>query len=371
MLRLSTAQRVRPPHRLDLAAQRRPDLQHARSAGARRAGREGRSSTPRGRSTTRSPTPAAPRSRAGSAPPSCVPPPPGTSWRSSWPIAVTLPGVDIGQVIQVQRTATLRTLQELTKTKNATDDPESAEALAWLLVVDSLIFAGRGRGALAGPLRGQAGPRIRRRACRSHAAEYRGARTRPPGEGPTGDDRITGRWDTRRARPRYFARQTPLPLEISRDYRDGMTEPPVSAAKTLWWAVLLRGVFAIIFGILALVAPTIALTGIAIVFGAYALVDGITESPTASGRRGTSGAGGRCSKASSRFWPDSPPFPAPVGRRPRRSPRALDDRHLQRRAWGDRPCLGAGVTERRQGLGHHLWRDHAAVRHRAGDTGAR
>lgn len=56
-----------------------------------------------------------------------------------------------------------------------------------------------------------------------------------------------------------------------------MTEAPVSAAKGLWWAVLLRGVFAIVFGILALVAPTIALTGIAIVFGAYALVDGVTE----------------------------------------------------------------------------------------------
>ncbi|WP_104192749.1 PadR family transcriptional regulator [Cryobacterium sp. Y82] len=56
-------------------------------------------------------------------------------------IAVTLPGVDIAQVIQVQRTATMRTLQELTRTKNATADPESAEQLAWLLVVDSLIFA--------------------------------------------------------------------------------------------------------------------------------------------------------------------------------------------------------------------------------------
>lgn len=56
-------------------------------------------------------------------------------------VAVTLPGVEIGQVIQVQRTATLRTLQELTKTKNATDEPESSEDLAWLLVVDSLIFA--------------------------------------------------------------------------------------------------------------------------------------------------------------------------------------------------------------------------------------
>jgi len=55
-------------------------------------------------------------------------------------LAVTLPGVDIAQVIQVQRAATFRTLQELTRTKNATENPESAEELAWLLVVDSLIF---------------------------------------------------------------------------------------------------------------------------------------------------------------------------------------------------------------------------------------
>ena len=55
-------------------------------------------------------------------------------------IAVTLPGVDIAQVIQVQRTATLRNLQELTKTKNASSDPETSEDLAWLLVVDSLVF---------------------------------------------------------------------------------------------------------------------------------------------------------------------------------------------------------------------------------------
>ena len=55
-------------------------------------------------------------------------------------IAVTLPGVDIAKVIQVQRTATLRTLQEFTKSKNASGDPESSEELAWLLVVDSLIF---------------------------------------------------------------------------------------------------------------------------------------------------------------------------------------------------------------------------------------
>lgn len=57
-------------------------------------------------------------------------------------IAVTLPGVDITRVIQVQRTATLRNLQELTKTKNASGDPESSEELALLLVVDSMIFQG-------------------------------------------------------------------------------------------------------------------------------------------------------------------------------------------------------------------------------------
>ncbi|TFD25944.1 PadR family transcriptional regulator [Cryobacterium lyxosi] len=56
-------------------------------------------------------------------------------------IAVTLPGVDIARVIQVQRTQAMRTLQELTRTKNATADPESSEQLAWLLVIDSLIFA--------------------------------------------------------------------------------------------------------------------------------------------------------------------------------------------------------------------------------------
>jgi DNA-binding PadR family transcriptional regulator len=56
-------------------------------------------------------------------------------------VAVTLPGVDIARVIQVQRSAGLRTLQELTRTRNSTDTPESAEELAWLLVLDSLIFA--------------------------------------------------------------------------------------------------------------------------------------------------------------------------------------------------------------------------------------
>jgi DNA-binding PadR family transcriptional regulator len=56
-------------------------------------------------------------------------------------IAVTLPGVNISEVIQVQRAASLRTLQDLTRTKNTTSEPESSEELAWMLVVDSMIFA--------------------------------------------------------------------------------------------------------------------------------------------------------------------------------------------------------------------------------------
>lgn len=42
-----------------------------------------------------------------------------------------------------------------------------------------------------------------------------------------------------------------------------------------WWALLLRGILAIIFGIIALVSPGIALLALIFVFGAYALMDGI------------------------------------------------------------------------------------------------
>ncbi len=46
--------------------------------------------------------------------------------------------------------------------------------------------------------------------------------------------------------------------------------------KDLWWAVLLRGVFAIIFGIVALTWPGVTVWALVIVFGAYAIVDGIS-----------------------------------------------------------------------------------------------
>lgn len=42
-----------------------------------------------------------------------------------------------------------------------------------------------------------------------------------------------------------------------------------------WWAVLIRGIAAVLFGILALVLPGLTLRVLVLLFGAYALVDGI------------------------------------------------------------------------------------------------
>lgn len=56
-------------------------------------------------------------------------------------LAATLPGVDVTDVIQTQRRASLAQLQELNRAKYAGGDPEGPEELAWSLVVDSMIFA--------------------------------------------------------------------------------------------------------------------------------------------------------------------------------------------------------------------------------------
>ena len=56
-------------------------------------------------------------------------------------VAATLPGVDVAAVIQTQRAASLRQLQELTRAKYAGSDPDGPEELAWSLGVDSMIFA--------------------------------------------------------------------------------------------------------------------------------------------------------------------------------------------------------------------------------------
>jgi uncharacterized membrane protein HdeD (DUF308 family) len=42
-----------------------------------------------------------------------------------------------------------------------------------------------------------------------------------------------------------------------------------------WWAVGLRGLFSILFGVIALLLPTVTMLSLVIVFSAYMLVDGI------------------------------------------------------------------------------------------------
>ena len=60
-----------------------------------------------------------------------------------------------------------------------------------------------------------------------------------------------------------------------------------------WWLLLLRGIAAIVFGVLAFAWPGITLLSLVILYGAYALVDGVLSVAAAIG-----GGGG----AAPRWW---------------------------------------------------------------------
>ena len=60
-----------------------------------------------------------------------------------------------------------------------------------------------------------------------------------------------------------------------------------------WWALLIRGIAAVIFGILAFVWPGATIVAIGILFGAYAFVDGIFAIVAAV----------RAAEAHQRWWP--------------------------------------------------------------------
>ena len=65
-------------------------------------------------------------------------------------LAVTAPGVDVEQVVQTQRTASLKALRDLTRLKQqALENDRSGSSLertelAWVLVLENLIFAAEG-----------------------------------------------------------------------------------------------------------------------------------------------------------------------------------------------------------------------------------
>ncbi len=56
-------------------------------------------------------------------------------------LAVTVPGVDVGSVIQQQRSATMSALQDYTRLKRRAAAGSEPHDLAWSLVLDSLVFA--------------------------------------------------------------------------------------------------------------------------------------------------------------------------------------------------------------------------------------
>ncbi len=47
------------------------------------------------------------------------------------------------------------------------------------------------------------------------------------------------------------------------------------AVKALWWLVLIRGVLAVVFGLYALFSPEAALLTLVLVYGFYAIMDGV------------------------------------------------------------------------------------------------
>jgi uncharacterized membrane protein HdeD (DUF308 family) len=55
-----------------------------------------------------------------------------------------------------------------------------------------------------------------------------------------------------------------------------------------WWALALRGVAAVLFGLIALLLPGLTALALILFFGAYALVDGVFALAAARGRAGRS-----------------------------------------------------------------------------------
>jgi uncharacterized membrane protein HdeD (DUF308 family) len=59
----------------------------------------------------------------------------------------------------------------------------------------------------------------------------------------------------------------------------------VDSLSRNWWAVSLRGLAGILFGIITFFAPAISLAALVLLFGAYALMDGVLAIVTAVRRR--------------------------------------------------------------------------------------
>jgi uncharacterized membrane protein HdeD (DUF308 family) len=107
-------------------------------------------------------------------------------------------------------------------------------------------------------------------------------------------------WSHPGSLPRTRARLRPRPLRkrsVGRESHTegaGMTTAGSSNMDTInrgWWAVVIRGVLALVFGVLTLAMPGISLLTLVMLFGGYTLVEGIANIVTAFQ-----------SRAQSRWW---------------------------------------------------------------------
>jgi uncharacterized membrane protein HdeD (DUF308 family) len=55
-----------------------------------------------------------------------------------------------------------------------------------------------------------------------------------------------------------------------------ITLPIATALARNWWLLLIRGILAVLFGLMAFAWPTLTLVTLVLLYGAYAFVDGLT-----------------------------------------------------------------------------------------------
>jgi DNA-binding PadR family transcriptional regulator len=104
-------------------------------------------------------------------------------------LAVSTEGVDVAAVVQQQRTESMRALQEYTRLKARVPDPAGLDDLAWLLVLDSLIFTAEAEVRWLD----HAEQRIAAsRAAGSRTGQHPTAGRRPRREGNVDEDRRVG-----------------------------------------------------------------------------------------------------------------------------------------------------------------------------------
>ncbi len=183
LLRLPAPTRVRSPHRLDLAAERRTDLQQPSSAWNATAGLAWRCRRPTVMVFWQITDAGHTDVETGSPPPSCAPRAPSDELAIKLAVARRpSPGVDAAATIDAQRSASMRQLEALQHERQARGDGDDPEGLAWSLVADSMSLRRGGRSPLARS-RGAA-PQRASPPCAVARAHRRTPQAREAGEWP-------------------------------------------------------------------------------------------------------------------------------------------------------------------------------------------